>query len=310
MIQAAESLIPILILVGLGALLFKVGFVTSEIRRGMDKFTYWVALPSLFIHQLAGTDFHEMELGGMLSVLAIAMVAAVVIAAVVALIMGLEPHRRGVFVQVGFRGNMAFVGLPVIIFALQDSPGGDVVVASALIGLAVLVPLNNVLSVMALVLARDGLSRAMLRKVVVSVLLNPLIVSAVVGVLLGWFELPLPVMIERPFELLGQTALALALVSLGGALIELEMRGRIGLATVAGGYKVFAVPLIAYGLATLWGLPAEQLFVIMVFAACPVATASYILTTQLGGDEALAAASIMISTVLCFPALAVVLVFF
>lgn len=310
MLQATESLLPIILLVGLGTLLFKAEFITPEIRQGMDKFTYWIALPSLFIHQLAATDFHGLETGGLLLVLGIATVATAVVAALVALVWGLDSDQNGVFVQVGFRGNMAFVGLPLIIFALGNGVGSDELVASALIALAAMVPLNNLIAVMALVMAQHGLSWSVVGRLSKKVLLNPLIVSAVLGSLLGWFELRLPVMIDRPFELLGQTALALALVSLGGGLIELEMRGRIGLATAAGAFKVTVVPLITYGLAVWWGLPAEQIFIVMVFAACPAATASYILTTQLGGDDALAAATIVISTFLSLPALAVVLIVF
>ena len=309
MLQATESLIPIILLVGLGTLLFKVGFITSESRAGMDKFTYWVALPSLFIHQLSDTDFQGLETGGLLMVLAIAIVATALLATAVGFLLRLDADRIGVFVQVGFRGNMAFVGLPLIIFALQGNSDSERLVASALIALAAMVPLNNLLAVMALVMARHGLSWAVLGKLIKKVLFNPLIISAVLGSLLGWFNLALPVVIDRPFELLGQTALALALVSLGGALIELEMRGRVGLATTAGTFKVVAVPLVTYGIALLWGLPAEQTFIVMIFAACPAATASYILTTQIGGDDALAAASIVVSTFLSFAALAVVLVF-
>jgi len=309
-LEATESLVPIILLVVLGSVLFKVEFINSEIREGMDAFTYWIALPSLFIHQLAGTDFQGLETGGLVVVLGIATVASAVVATVVALVCGLDSDKSGVFVQVGFRGNMAFVGLPLIIFALGNGAGSDELVASALIALAAMVPLNNLIAVLALVTAQHGLSWSVLGRLTKNVLLNPLIVSAVAGSLLGWFELPLPVMIDRPFELLGQTALALALVSLGGALIELEMRGRIGLATAAGAFKVTAVPLITYGFAVLWGLPAEQTVIVMIFAACPAATASYILTTQIGGDDALAAATIVISTVLSFPALAVVLVLF
>jgi malate permease and related proteins len=308
-LQATESLIPIILLVGLGTLLFKVGFITSEVRGGMDKFTYWIALPSLFIHQLSATDFRGLETGGLLMVLTLSIVATALLATAVAFVLRLDTDQVGVFVQVGFRGNMAFVGLPLIIFSLNGTGDSERLVASALIALAAMVPLNNLLAVMALVMARHGMSWSVFGTLIKKVAFNPLIISAVLGGLLGWFNLALPVVIDRPFELLGQTALALALVSLGGALIELEMRGRLGLATAAGGFKVAAVPLVTYGLALLWGLPADQTFIVMVFAACPAATASYILTTQVGGDDALAAASIVVSTFMSFAALAVVLVF-
>ena len=303
-----SSLVPIILLVILGAVLFKWAFVTPQIRGGIDKFTYWVALPSLFVHDLADTDFAALETAGLLLVLVVATVAAAVVAALVALISGLSRQRFGVFVQIGFRGNTAFVGLPLIVFAAGGTDDG--LVTLALVALAALVPLNNLIAVAALVMAQQKLTLRTLARVFGKIFTNPLIISAVIGAAIGLLGWNIPAMIDRPLELLGQTALALALVALGGALIELNVTERVGLSIGAALFKVVAVPLITWGFALLFALPADQAFVVMVFAACPSATASYILTTQLGGDDAFAAAGIVISTVLSLPALAVVLVAF
>lgn len=310
MFQATESLIPIILLVALGAGLYKAGFMDAALRRGLDRFTYWVALPSLFIHSLSNTDFGALQAGDMVLVLAISVIVASLLAAALAFLMGLSRDAFGVFVQLGFRGNMAFVGLPLIIFAVDQPGTSGALVASALIALAALVPLNNLIAVLALYLAQHSLSWRLLRQLSVKVITNPLIASALIGGVLGWMGWRLPVVIDRPFELLGQTAIALALVSLGGALIELGIKGRIGLSVVVSGFKVAVVPLIAFGLAYAWRLPPEQTFVVMVFSACPAATASYILTTQLGGDDSLAAAGIIVSTLLSLISLAVVLALF
>ncbi len=310
MFQALESLIPILLLIGLGATLFKGGFVTSEIRSGLDKFIYWVALPSLFIHKLSATDFRALEAGNLVLVLIIVAVAASLLAALFGAVMRLSKDQFGVFIQIGFRGNMAFVGLPLIIFAMEAGGMPPDLVASALIALAALAPLNNLISVLALVMAQQGLSWGVLGRLTRKVISDPLIISALIGSLLGWYGVTLPVVIDRPFEMLGQTAITLALISLGGALIELEIKGRLGLSITASVFKVGIMPLLAYGLTVAWNLPPDQTFIAMVFAACPAATVSYILTTQLGGDDALAAAGIIISTLCSFVSLAVVLALF
>ena len=309
MLQAAQSLIPILLLVTLGAVLFWRRFITPEFRDGMDRFTYWVALPSLFVQRLADTDFQALQAGNMVIVLAITFVAASLIAAVVAAILRLPRDEFGVFVQVGFRGNMAFVGLPLIIFAVGGA-GDDILVASALIALAAMVPLSNLIAVLALITARSGLSFSMLGPLVVKVVTNPLIISAVIGGLIGYFGGSLPTIIDSPLELLGQTALALALVSLGGALVQLEFRHHLGLAILSSLFKIGVMPAVAFALTRLWELGPDQTFVVMVLCACPAATASYILTTQLGGDESLAAAGIVVSTVLSFVSLGIVVALF
>lgn len=307
MLQAGEALIPIILLVFLGSAMFYKGrFLSAEVRSGLDRFTYWVALPSLFIHNLAGTDFSELAAGNLVLVLILSAVIMSLMAGGMARFMKLPAESSGVFVQAAFRGNLAFVGLPLIIFALN----GNGLVPEALIALAALIPVYNLISIFSLISVKNRISTEVLTGMLTQVIKNPLILSALAGMFLGWMNRDLPVIIDRPFELLGQTAVALALVGLGGALVQLEIRGNIRLSVVAGMLKVAAVPLITYGLCMALSLPAGQTFIAMIFAACPTASASYILTTQLGGDQGLAATSVIISTLLSLGALTVILMVF
>jgi malate permease and related proteins len=296
MLLALESLVPIILLVALGAGLVRFGFISPEVRGGLDRFTYWVALPSLFIHQLAATDFAQLAAGRLILVLTLSVLAGVAVAALIAAVLRLSRESFGVFVQAGFRGNLAFVGLPLIVFALGDTERSGVLVAGALVALAALVPIANFLSVITLVTAKHGMSLRLIPTVLKELAKNPLIISALIGGLLGWLGVRLPVMIDRPLELLGQTAVALALVSVGGALIELKVKSRISLAMLASAVKLLAVPALTYAIAMVLALPADMTLIAMIFAACPAASASFIMTSQIGGDRALAASCVVFST--------------
>lgn len=312
MLVAVGALTPLLILMALGAVLFWRGFLDSKVRRGMDRLIYWAALPSLFVATLSETDFQGLQAGGLIGVLILGAVLGTGLAAAAAAGMKLKPERFGVFVQAGSRGNMAFVGLPLIIFA-AEAMGGDAsqqAVAIALVGLAAMVPVSNLLAVMALVFAGEGVRLGVLPRLLVQVVRNPLVISALIGGGLGWMGWGLPSVVLTPLELLGQTALALALLSLGGALVEFELKGQVGLSLGAGLFKVGVMPAITFGLALGFGLGELETLVAMIFAACPTAAASYVLATQLGGDEAFAAAAVVVSTFLSVVGLAVVLVLF
>ncbi|MEX1123397.1 MAG: AEC family transporter, partial [Balneolales bacterium] len=207
-------------------------------------------------------------------------------------------------------GNLAFVGLPLIIFSLNGADMSNELVTEALIILAALIPLYNVISIYSLISAKTKIKPTVIFKILFQMVKNPLIISAVAGALLGWLNWDLPIVIDRPFELLGQTALALALVSLGGALVQLKILGNLRLAIFTSLLKVAAVPIITYILGQALDLSADRTFIAMVFAACPTAVASYILTTQLGGDQGLAAASVITSTIFSLVALTVILMIF
>ncbi|MEX0928406.1 MAG: AEC family transporter, partial [Balneolales bacterium] len=246
----------------------------------------------------------------LVGVMALATVAMSMLGSLIAWAMKLPKESFGVFVQASFRGNLAFVGLPLIIFALNGNGTEPELVSEALLVMAALIPLYNLISIFSLISGGSKVNMAILPRMVFQIAKNPLIISALAGSLLGWLNWGLPVIVDRPFQLLGQTALALALVSLGGALVQLQVRGNVNLSIVASLLKVAIVPVITYGLSLATGLSADQTFIAMILAACPTAAASYILTTQLGGDDGFAATSVVVSTLLSMVALTGVLLWF
>jgi predicted permease len=108
-------------------------------------------------------------------------------------------------------------------------------------------------------------------------------------------------------DLVAQPSATLALLSLGGAMVVHPVHGKLGLAVGGAILKCAVVPLIAYACCELLGIHGVDRTIVLVFAATPTAVASYVLATQLGGDEPLAAAGIVVSTILSAASLAVAL---
>ncbi len=71
--------------------------------------------------------------------------------------------------------------------------------------------------------------------------------------------------------------------------------------------KVGAVPALGLGLAWWLGLSPEHTRIVGILLACPTASASYLLASQLGGDDGLASSIVVLSTLLAVPAMIVVL---
>src|SRR5690606_10074952 len=104
--------------------------------------------------------------------------------------------------------------------------------------------------------------------------------------------------IARSLDALSRLALPLALLSIGGSLVVVPVKGRLGPALASSLLKVAAAPLAGIAAARLLGAVPEVTIVAVIFLACPTAAASYVLARQLNGDEALAAASVVVSTIL------------
>lgn len=284
------------LLVTLGAALLRFGFFDAAFRKGLDRLVYWVALPALIVRVLAEAPPPEVvgSARGMVIALCGATLLMTGLAWGVAWAMRLPRASSGVFTQAAFRGNLAFVGLPVIALAT----GGDtLLLAKAALVFAPTVVLFNVLGVAGLVAAQQRLDWSLPGRMVVSLVTNPLLLACVLGLGLWRSGATLPGVASTTLELLGKPAGPLALISLGGAVASYPVGRHVGVAGVAAGLKCAGVPALVWVLSGWLGLSEADRRVVLILAACPTAVASYVLATQLKGDPALAAATIVISTI-------------
>ncbi|MEM6854018.1 MAG: AEC family transporter [Planctomycetota bacterium] len=307
--QIFDSLLPLALLVALGAALLRLRFFDDAFRKGLDRLVYWVALPALIVRVLAEAPSSEVlgSAGAMVVTLCSATVAIAAGSWVVAKLIRRPDAEAGVFTQAAFRGNLAFVGLPVITLAVGAGETGSAILAKAALVFAPTVVLYNVLGVAALIAAQHRFDASLPVKMIKSLITNPLLLACVAGLLVWYFEVGLPAAALTTLDLVGKPAAPLALISLGGALVTYPVGKRLGTALLASALKCGATPLVAWLIAGWWGLSADDRLVVLIFAACPTAVASYVLATQLKGDPALAAATIVLSTLLSAVSLGVVL---
>jgi predicted permease len=304
------SLLPLTLVVALGAGLLKIGLYDDTVRRSLDLLVYWVCLPAMIVHSLLDAPAGGLaETGRMVLAMAIATLGGSLIAGLVVFAFRMSRSEAGVFAQSAMRGNLAYVGIPVIALAVNGHAG---TVAKAAIVLAPTMFLFNVLGVLMLVTAarvgRAGMSLgSTLRIILRSLVTNPLLIASGVGLGLMAMRIRLGDIPMATLDLVAQPSATLALLSLGGAMVVHPVHGKLGLAIGGAVLKCACVPAIAYGCCMLLGIHGVDRTIVLVFAATPTAVASYVLATQLGGDEPLAAAGIVVSTILSAGSLAAAL---
>ncbi len=98
----------------------------------------------------------------------------------------------------------------------------------------------------------------------------------------------------------------LALICIGGALAVTPLRGNQRNATLAALLKTAGQPLLGWLVARWLGLAPAETQIGLIILATPTAAATYTMVTQLGGDEALAAGSVVLSTLFSAATLAVI----
>jgi predicted permease len=301
-------LAPVFLIILLGWVISHAGFLSRGALQEVNRLTYWFGLPALLFHRLAAASPEFGDVAGMLAALVAATFIGIAAGAGAGWAMGLPRPAVGTFIQGVFRGNLAFIGLPVVLYAFSGIGVSAAAESSALLAFGPLVVIYNVLAVAVLLVSVPQAGAAgPLRRALYGLVSNPILLSCLAGVafsLAGW---SLPGLVERTLAALGQMALPLALLCIGGALYWTRVRGHLQWAGVAAVLKVGVLPAVGLALAWWLGLSAEHTRIVGILLACPTASASYLLATQMGGDGGLASSIVLISNLLAVPAMIVVL---
>ncbi len=310
--QTFQTLFPVFAVIGLGYGLTKRGFLTNPFLEELNKLVYWICLPSLIVVNL---DRASNLAEGSLAIIVVYFAATFCVmgsAFLIAWLLKLQRWQTGTFVQGSFRGNLAFIGIPILVYALRDLEPARVsdILAKAVFVFAPIMILYNVTSVMILQRSQQGADTGTLLRTLKNVLINPLVLAALSGLCLYLLPVDLPVFFGDTLEFIGRTAAPMALVCVGGGMALTSMEGRYRSASWSAILKVFATPLFAWLISLPFNLTEIELLILMIFSATPTAVASYVMAKQLHGDGAMASGSIIISTLLSMISLSIVVSLF
>ena len=291
LIIAFNVVLPLMLCIMLGYFLNRIGMIGEALRKGMNSLCFKVFLPFYLFQSIYTTDVSASFNGTLMIFCCVAMTAWF------ALLMYLIPKvekenpRRGVLILAMFRSNFALFGLPMAESLCGAERMGP---TSLLIGICV--PLVNILAVITLESFRGG--KPSIRKMLLGIAKNPLIIASVLGVVFNLLDIPLPSAVQKTITDLGRVATPLSLVALGASFTFASVAGyRMQLALGVSG-KLVICPLIMVTLGVLLGLRAEMLVPVLIFFGAPTAVSSFPMAQQMDGDGELAASLVVFTSAL------------
>ena len=301
MLHVLSATVPIFLVVGLGYLLTRRGMFKRADMTVLSKFVVKVALPLLVFVNVSGRTVAEIFQPTYLLTYAGASMAMFALAFGYARVFGRSP-LRATFMGMGMGGtNNGFMGFPIFLILFADYAG-------AAIGMDMLV--DNVLIIpLTLFLAEQATGTGALAQRIVAtvrgVLLHPLVLAIIFALVLNSIGVTLPAVLDRTVRLLAQTSSGVALFTVGGLLVGLQVRGAITdiVTTVTG--KLLVMPALAVGIVTglvalgLPGLPPELRAAAVLTCALPTFSILPALA-QPYGEQDVATASMMLSTLVSF----------
>jgi predicted permease len=322
---ATNAILPIVLLIILGYVLKRIGFIDQHFVNVLNKYVFRVGLPALLFFNVYNIeDFSEIKLG----VIAFAVVMMLVLFGIGLITIPYlvkDPNQKGVVLQVIVRSNFALIGIP-----LAQTLGGVEAIAVVALLSAFTIPLANILSVVSLNMyhINDQGEKISVKKMVLNILTNPLIIGVFTGLFVLFIrglitpEGGTPVIsmkddftfMYNSIRLISQTASPMALIALGGQFQLSVVKPLFKEITLGVAWRILIVPLITLGLAyyledQIVGMEHAYAGLIALFAT-PVAVSSAIMVHEMGGDEKLAGQLVIWSSVFSIFTLFGFIVFF
>jgi len=305
-----QVMAPVALIVVLGGWLRARGRYDAVFFREINRLVYWIGLPALLFVKTAHAELAESWSGRLVWTILLGGVVSLLAGAAALWWRPLPERSRGAFLQACLRGNLAYLGLPLALYALDGAARSAGAEARAALTIAPLVVFYNLVSVPLLLWRtdrKDAGRRAALAQAGRALATNPLILSCGGGLIFSLLGGRLPPALTRTGETLGQMALPLALLSLGATLRLDRLRQARGPALRAAAIKCFVTPLAGAALAWMFGLSAADRLIALLYLATPTAVASYVMADQLGADAELAGAAVVAGTLLSTASFAAVL---
>lgn len=285
--------LPIFIIILVGGFLKRIGLLNEGFTSVADKFVFKVALPVQLFRDIAAMDIRA-DFSG--KFVLFCMIATTCMFAATWILGGVflkDKSMVGAFAQAAARGSAAILGIAFVENIYGSSGMTPMMIVAA-------VPLFNIYSVIILtVTSTEGkFNGTLVKKLVVGVVTNPIILGIAAGMIWSLLRLPMPVILSKSVNYIATTATPLALLVLGATFKGREALNKIGPTIAAAFLKLVAIPAVIFPFAIHMGFRGSELVAIMIMLASPTTVTCYIMAKNMGGDDTLSASVVMVATLL------------
>ncbi len=293
-----NAVLPIFLLVIIGAILNKFNKVNVQFTEIADWLVFKVGLPVMLFLEVAKSELSDGIDTRLILFLVIAVTCSFLLVSILTRLFIRDSTKRGAFIQGVCRSNFAILGIPLAENMFGDAGGRAVALAIPFV-----IFMFNAYSVIVLSVFSNSTAHKLDKKAFLGILkniaTNPLIIGILLGVPFMLFDIPLVTAADKTLQYLSNLTTPLALISLGANFRMESLKGRLGYAVMASACKTIVLPVVAITLAALIGLRGPSLGVVLICFAAPTAVVSYIMSKKMDNDHELSAQILLLTTLMC-----------
>ena len=293
LIFSLNATIPIFLMMLLGMLFRKLGWMDEVFAAKMNKFVFLVPLPVLLFEQLATVDFSEVWDIKFILFCFVVTAISITISTLISLLWK-DRSIKGEFIQATYRSSAALLGIAFI----QNIYGTAGMAPLMIIGS---VPLYNIMAVVVLSLFKPGnnsFDKALVKKTLKGIATNPIIIGIVAGFVWSALKLPMPLILHKTVSSIGATATPMGLMSMGATFEMKKATSKMKPTLVAVFMKLVGFCAIFLPVAALLGFRNEELIAILVMLGSATTVSCFVMARNMGHEGTLSSGVIMMTTLL------------
>lgn len=292
LILSLNVVLPLFITMSLGYFLKYLNMFDNNTLDTMNNITFKSFLPMLLFYNIYKTDLQGVFNLKLMIFSATCVIALYLILYLIVPLIEKDNKKRGALLQGLFRSNFVIFGIPI-----TESLFGSEKVGVAALLIAVIVPLFNILSVLALETFRGG--KPDFRKISIGIIKNPLIIASCLGVLTLLLKIKIPTAIEKTISDISKIATPLSLILLGASFKFDNIKKYLKQTTIAVVGKTILTPCIILPICIMFGYRGVELSTLMIIFAAPTAISSFTMAQQMDSDSDLAGQIVVFTSAFC-----------
>jgi len=295
-VRIADLILPVFAVILTGWIVAYTGYLSRALSDALIHFAYNIAMPALLIVTIAQEPSHSLinwrflvAFGGG------SLLCFILVFGIMSIRASRSLASRTMHGMAASMTNTGFVALPV----LQAIYGQHAVLPAAIATVFVAVVMFPIAVVLLELGQRDEHGSLTAPMVTVKhVVLNPLVISTLIGMLLSVLGLRMPRPVTAYLGIMADALTPCALFAIGLGLSIDGLRASVGRASLLSAVKLVIMPVIVYGLSVALGLNPLYTIAAVICAAVPTAKTVYILAGEYHCEEVMVASTVSMTTLL------------
>ncbi|MBR1918269.1 MAG: AEC family transporter [Spirochaetales bacterium] len=286
-----NSTMPIFLMMLLGLFFRKVGIIDEVLATKMNKFVFTIPLPFVLFRNLATVDFKAAWDFPFVAFCFVATLLSIVIVTIVSFLFH-DRSIQGEFIQASYRSSAAILGVAFIQNMYGDSGMGPLMIIGS-------VPLYNVVAMTVLSFFgpnSTGFSRENLKRTVIGIVKNPILVGIACGLVWSALGIPLKGIPYKTISNIAATATPLGIMAMGASFDFRKINGKIAPAIVASLFKLVFLVAIFVPRAYLAGFRRAEMVAILVMLGSATTVSAYVMAKSMGHEGTVSSSTVMITT--------------